>query len=158
MSFSKVDFSGFPKAISMRDRPDVFYSLLKPVAIQNRLATGRSVVTLRMRNGTSQSPFRPRLSRQIIVPRPPCVRAASPHPRKLGAGYAALPQMALRRVGCACIWSPPATGPAAPSPLRPHARAYAYRGRATRGRTRIYHGDQRSGVLPPVPYRAVRWG
>ena len=88
----------------------------------------RSVVTLRMRNGTSQSPFRPRLSRQPIVPRPPCVRAASPHHRKLGAGYAALPQMAGRRVGCACIWSPLATGPAAPSPLRPYARAYAYRG------------------------------
>ena len=63
--------------------------------------TDRSVVTLRMQNGTSQSPFCPRLSRQPIVPRPPCVRAASPHPRKLGAGYAALPQMARRRVGCA---------------------------------------------------------
>ncbi len=35
---------------------------------------------------------------------------------------------------------------------------YAYRERATRGRTRIYQGNQRSGVLPPVPYRAVRWG
>ena len=88
----------------------------------------RSVVTLRMQNGTSQSPFCPRLSRQPIVPRPPCVRAASPHPRKLGASYAALPQMARRRVGCACICSPPATGPGAPSPLRPYARAYAYRG------------------------------
>ena len=33
-------------------------------------------------------------TRQPIVPRPPCVRAASPHHRKLGAGYAALPQMA----------------------------------------------------------------
>ena len=32
-----------------------------------------------------------------IVPRPPCVRAASPHHRTLGAGYAALPQMAGRR-------------------------------------------------------------
>jgi len=39
----------------------------------------KCVATLRMRNGTSQSPFRPRLSRQPIVPRPPCVRAASPH-------------------------------------------------------------------------------
>lgn len=29
---------------------------------------------------------------------------------------------------------------------------------ATRGRTRIYQGNLRSGVLPPVPYRAVRWG
>jgi hypothetical protein len=54
----------------------------------------KSVVTLRMRNGTSKSPFRPRLSRQPIMPRPPCVRAASPHHRRLGAGYAALPQMA----------------------------------------------------------------
>ncbi|MGB5407098.1 MAG: hypothetical protein WBN43_09965, partial [Thiogranum sp.] len=26
---------------------------------------------------------------------------------------------------------------------------------ATRGRTRIYQGSLRSGVLPPVPYRAV---
>jgi len=31
------------------------------------------------------------------MPRPPCVRAASPYPRKLGSGYAALPQMAGRR-------------------------------------------------------------
>ena len=29
---------------------------------------------LRMRNGTSKSPFRPRLSRQLIMPRPPCGR------------------------------------------------------------------------------------
>ena len=29
---------------------------------------------------------------------------------------------------------------------------------ATRGRTRIYQGSWRSGVLPPVPYRAVHWG
>ena len=29
---------------------------------------------------------------------------------------------------------------------------------ATRGRTCIYQGSWRSGVLPPVPYRAVHWG
>ena len=29
---------------------------------------------------------------------------------------------------------------------------------ATRGRARIYQGSLRSGVLPPVPYRAVHWG
>jgi hypothetical protein len=29
---------------------------------------------------------------------------------------------------------------------------------ATRGRTRICQGSLRSGVLPPVPYRAVHWG
>jgi hypothetical protein len=29
---------------------------------------------------------------------------------------------------------------------------------ATRGRACIYQGKQRSGVLPPVPYRAVRRG
>jgi len=54
----------------------------------------KCVVTLRMRNGTSKSPFRPRLSRQPHGPRSPCVRAASPHLRTLGAGCAALPQMA----------------------------------------------------------------
>ncbi len=64
----------------------------------------------------------------FFEPRPPCVRAASPHYRKLGAGYAALPQMAGRRIGCACIWPPLATGPAAPPPLRQYARAYASRG------------------------------
>ncbi len=32
-------------------------------------------------------------TRQPLLPRPSCVRAASPHLRKLGAGYAALPQM-----------------------------------------------------------------
>ncbi len=31
-------------------------------------------------------------TRQLLLPRPPCVRAAPPHPRKLGAGSAALPQ------------------------------------------------------------------
>ena len=29
---------------------------------------------------------------------------------------------------------------------------------AARGRPRIYQGSLRSGVLPPVPYWAVRWG
>ena len=37
-------------------------------------------------------------TRQPLLPGPPCVRAAPPHHRKLGAGYAALPQMAGRRV------------------------------------------------------------
>jgi len=41
--------------------------------------------------------------------------------------------------------------------LRPYARTYAYRDRATRGRTRIGQ-EPRSGALPPVPYRAVRRG
>ncbi len=36
--------------------------------------------------------------------------------------------MARRRIGCACIGPSLAPGPAAPAPLRPHARAYAYRG------------------------------
>ena len=67
-------------------------------------------------------------TRQSLMPRPPCVRAATPHHRRLGAGSAALPQMAQRRVGCACMRPSPATGAAPPSPLRPHARAYAYRG------------------------------
>ena len=35
-------------------------------------------------------------TRQPLVPWPSCVRAASPHLRKLGAGYAALPQMTGR--------------------------------------------------------------
>jgi hypothetical protein len=34
------------------------------------------------------------------VPRPPCVRAATPHHRKLGAGYAALPQWLDATFGC----------------------------------------------------------
>ena len=36
----------------------------------------------------------------LIVPRPPCVRAATPHHRKLGAGYAALPQWLDATIGC----------------------------------------------------------
>ncbi len=31
-------------------------------------------------------------TRQLLLPRPPCIRAAPPHHRKLGAGSAALPQ------------------------------------------------------------------
>ena len=46
----------------------------------------------------------------------------------LGAGYAALPQMARRRLGCACIGPSLARDLSAPTPLRPYARAYAYRG------------------------------
>ena len=34
------------------------------------------------------------------APRTSCVHAASPHHRKLGAGYATLPQMTGRRFGC----------------------------------------------------------
>jgi len=41
--------------------------------------------------GTSLSPNRLAYA-TADWPRPPCVRAASPHHRKLGAGYAALPQ------------------------------------------------------------------
>jgi hypothetical protein len=60
-------------------------------------------------------------TRQPLVPRPPCVRAASPHHRKLGAGYAALPQMALRRVGCPYRFSPRLreTHPFATAEIRP---------------------------------------
>ncbi|WP_373509312.1 Mu transposase C-terminal domain-containing protein, partial [Thiocapsa sp.] len=42
-------------------------------------------------------------------------------------------------------------------PARP-VQTYANCFGATRGRTRIYQGYRRSGVLPPVPYRAVRRG
>jgi hypothetical protein len=38
------------------------------------------------------------------------------------------PYMARRRIGCACIGPSLAPGPAAPAPLRTHARAYACRG------------------------------
>ena len=41
------------------------------------------------------------------APQTSCVRATSPHPRKLGAGYVALPQMTGRRFGKPFILSPP---------------------------------------------------
>ncbi|MET0006031.1 MAG: hypothetical protein ABW087_20720 [Candidatus Thiodiazotropha sp.] len=34
-----------------------------------------------MRNGTSQSPFALACHDSLLMPRPPCVRAASPHHR-----------------------------------------------------------------------------
>ena len=105
-------------------------------------------------------------TRQPLVPRPPCVRAASPHHRFARRWLRSTPTngstvcrmrsaYCLRRLRDLSI----------PSPLRQYARAYTFRGlrafaslsSATRGRTRIYQG-YRSGVLPPVPYRAVRWG
>ena len=43
-------------------------------------------------------------------------------------------------------------------PTRLIAGLHYLKHRATRCRTRIYQGYKRSGVLPPVPYRAVRWG
>ncbi len=45
-------------------------------------------------------------TRQPLLPRPSCVRAASPHLRKLGAGYAALPQMTGRDFSYAYFISP----------------------------------------------------
>ena len=41
------------------------------------------------------------------APQTSCVRATSPHLRKLGAGYVALPQMTGRRFGKPFILSPP---------------------------------------------------
>jgi hypothetical protein len=41
------------------------------------------------------------------APQPSCVRATSPHHRKLGAGYVSLPQMTGRRFGKPFILSPP---------------------------------------------------
>ncbi len=41
------------------------------------------------------------------APQPSCVRATSPHHRKLGAGYVALPQMTGRHFGKPFILSPP---------------------------------------------------
>ena len=43
-------------------------------------------------------------------------------------------------------------------PIMELCRTYHWDFSATRSRTCIYQGDRRSGVLPPVPYRAVRWG
>jgi hypothetical protein len=43
-------------------------------------------------------------------------------------------------------------------PIMQRCRSYHWDFSATRGRTCIYQGTRRSGVLPPVPYRAVRWG
>ena len=45
-------------------------------------------------------------TRQPLLLRPSCVRAASPHLRKLGAGYAALPQMTGRDFSYAYYVSP----------------------------------------------------
>ena len=53
---------------------------------------------------------------------PPCPTSS------LGSRARRLPQMARRRIGCACIGPSLAPGPAAPAPLRTHARAYACRG------------------------------
>ncbi|MDO9240210.1 hypothetical protein [Methylicorpusculum sp.] len=41
-------------------------------------------------------------------PDSPCVRATTPHQRKLDAGFVALPQMALRRVAMPCVLPTPA--------------------------------------------------
>ena len=78
----------------------------------------RSVVTLRMRNGTSKSPFRPRLSRQPVMPRPPCgqcwTRQKTPSPTSPTNGLTAC-RMSLQ------IFSA-GYGKHTPSPLRKSAR------------------------------------
>ena len=99
--------------------------------------------------GTSKSPKSTRQRDSHSCPGRPASVPLRHAIASLGAGYAALLQMAGRRVRCACIWPTKATGLAAPSPLRPYARADAYRGlrafaslsSATRGRTRIYQGN-----------------
>jgi len=65
----------------------------------NRAIGGRGTFTLRdsqpcrlLRHPSP--PFALACHDSLLVPRPPCVRAASPQHRKLVAGYAALPQMA----------------------------------------------------------------
>ncbi len=75
-----------------------------------------------MRNRTSQSLFRPRLPRQPVGPGRPA-SAAAPYFPRWGSFPRLLPQMAGRRVGCACICPPRLRDLAAPSPLRPYARA-----------------------------------
>ena len=52
------------------------------------------------------------------APQPSCVRATSPHHRKLGAGYVALPQMTGRRFGKPFILSPPTLALSIPTKQR----------------------------------------
>jgi len=80
-------------------------------SVYEMLALGRSIRLENLRGELDKASLRSRdafwdfqvpkthlIFDSLLLPRPPCVRAASPHLRKLGAGYAALPQMAGRRV------------------------------------------------------------
>ena len=80
--------------------------------------------------------------------------ALRPPPRptsSLGSRARRLPQMARRSIGCACIGPSLAPGPAAPAPLRPHARAYACRG-TDPPRASHFPGGQRGAA------RCAGWG
>mgnify|MGYP000974692204 FL=1 len=122
---------------------------------------GRSVATLRMRNRTSQSLFRPRLSRQPLGPGRPA-SATAPHFPRWGSVTRRLPPMARRRVGCACIGPSRLRDLSAPLPLWPYARTYAFRGlrafaslslaRSERRRDRSHWGGG-SGVRAGSPGR-----
>ncbi len=75
--------------------------------------------------GHPSPPFALRSGDNLYVPRTPRSGATA---SALRASARPLRRMAWRRIGCACIWPASAPGPTAPSPLRPAARAYAYRG------------------------------
>jgi hypothetical protein len=85
----------------------------------------RSVVTLRMRNGTPSRPFAFACHDSLLVPGPPCVRAASPHHRFARRRLRSTPTNGW--TACRMHLHMP-FGARYRSHLRPYARAYAYPG------------------------------
>ena len=69
---------------------------------QPQKKTGESLFLRKLVLGIPAQASGKNLTRPLMpsAPRTSCVRAASPHHRKLGAGYATLPQMTGRCFGC----------------------------------------------------------
>jgi hypothetical protein len=96
------------------------------------LGHGRSVAVLVIHFGTFMSQH-DCARRQPVCPGSPCVRGATPTSRSLDAGFAPLPQWldgvsdarAYGLRGSGTSWTLRST--TTPPPLRPYARAYAYR-------------------------------
>ena len=91
--------------------------MVRSVALALVIPVGGSCCRQDSRNGDN-----------LVVPRFALRPCASPHHRKLGAGYAALPQMAGRRVGCPYRFSPQAPGYLPLRHCENPSGPYAYRG------------------------------
>ena len=79
------------------------------VILERSVFCGESLFLRKLVLGIPAQASGKNLTRPLMpsAPQTSCVRATSPHHRKLGAGYVALPQMTGRRFGKPFILSPP---------------------------------------------------
>ena len=114
-----------------------------PCSLSNITSSGEVGVSAQATKNGSECRRAQDAKRDIPVPLSPCARRQPCGPGRPAPGHGAvttsplrgrsdcamtLRRMARRRVGCALHTASTAPGPAAPAPLRRHARADAFRG------------------------------